>query len=142
VNDRVMILLLVPPSLTVTVIVAVPDALATGVNASEPVAFGLAYVTVGFGTTLVFPEDAVTDKVCCSFAAPELIPDRPAVCKPAFSLIVTVTIGLTILSLHDAFTISVNDRVMILLLVPPSLTVTVIVAVPDALATGVNASEP
>ena len=41
VNVLVTMLLLAPPSLTVTVTVADPEALATGVNASEPVAFGL-----------------------------------------------------------------------------------------------------
>ena len=41
VNVRVTMLLLVPPSSTVIVTVAEPDALATGVNESEPVAFGL-----------------------------------------------------------------------------------------------------
>ena len=51
------------PSSTVTVTVAVPLALATGVKLRLPVAFGLVYVTVGFGISPVFEELAVTVRV-------------------------------------------------------------------------------
>jgi hypothetical protein len=40
-NEREMMLLLTPPSSTVTVIMAEPNADATGVKVSEPVVLGL-----------------------------------------------------------------------------------------------------
>ena len=40
-KDRETVLLLLPPSLTVTVMAATPNAPATGVNVSDPVAPGL-----------------------------------------------------------------------------------------------------
>src|SRR6266700_1293250 len=80
----VTMLLLVPPSLTLTVIVAVPKALAAGLNESEPVEFGVTYETVGLGTSAVMLEVAVTVSVWFSLAAPELITERFTVCKPAF----------------------------------------------------------
>src|SRR5215208_3361063 len=47
----------VPPlSLTQTVMIAVPDWFAAGVNVSEPVAFGLVYVTPGVGISVGFDD--------------------------------------------------------------------------------------
>ena len=57
--------LAVPPSsVTVTVMVAVPDWLAAGVKVSVPVAFGRVYVTVGFGIRPGLSDVAVTVRVC------------------------------------------------------------------------------
>src|SRR5258706_16105378 len=87
VNVRMTMLLLAPPSLTVSVIVAEPEALANGVNFKEPVVLAVVYVTVGFGIRPVLLEPAVTVSVWFSLAAPELMPERFTVCCPAFWLI-------------------------------------------------------
>ena len=76
------------PSFTVTVTVAVPLAFATGVKPRLPVAFGLVYVTVGFGISPVFEELAVTVRVWVS-APPAAMPPSATVCRPASSLIVS-----------------------------------------------------
>ena len=52
-------LLYLAPSLTVTVMMAVPLVLAAGLMIKVPVVLGLAYLTVGFGTTLGLLEVAV-----------------------------------------------------------------------------------
>src|SRR2546425_5780020 len=56
---RVTILLEEPPSSNDTVIVAVPNALVTGMKLSEPVGFGEVYVIVGWGTMDVSLEMAL-----------------------------------------------------------------------------------
>src|SRR5438093_473861 len=55
----------VPPplSVTVTVMIADPFTSPTGVKLSDPVVFGLVYVTVGFGINLVLFDEAVTVRV-------------------------------------------------------------------------------
>src|SRR5690242_6857402 len=92
--------------------------------------------------TLVFPEEAVIVRVWLSLAAPEPIPARLTVCKPAFSLMDRLAMVLRVGAWFTELTVTVKDWVTILLLAPPSLTVTVMVAVPLALATGVKESEP
>src|ERR1051326_348175 len=115
-------LLLVPPSLTVTVIVAEPNWLVTGVKLSEPVPFGLVYDTVGFGIRLVLLDVAVTVRVWVSFAAPEEMPERFTVWRPEFSLTVTSARALTVGGWLTGLTVTMNVRETMLLLVPPSLT--------------------
>src|SRR6266705_685784 len=102
-------LLLVPPSLTLKVIVAVPEALAAGLNESEPVEFGVTYETVGLGTSTVLLEVAVTVSVWFSLAAPELIPERFTVCKPAFSLMVRLASELRVGGWLTGLTVTVKD---------------------------------
>ena len=79
----------VPLSITVTVIVAEPWALATGVKLMLPalaVVF-CEYVTVGAGISPVSLELADTMKVCAlSLAAPAPMPVRFTVCAVASSL--------------------------------------------------------
>ena len=63
-----------PPSLTVTVMVAVPKAFGAGVKLNDPPGVGELYVTAGFGIMLVSLEMAVTVRVWLSFGAPEVMP--------------------------------------------------------------------
>src|SRR4029077_5837394 len=75
-----------PASRTVTVIVAVPLWLATGVYASDPVALGDVYVTVGLGINPVLLLVAVTVNDWLS-PPPAVMPVRLTVCCAASSLI-------------------------------------------------------
>src|ERR1019366_813405 len=79
---------------------------------------------------LVPPSLTVTVIVWASLAAPEEIPDRLTVWSPAFSLRVTSVRVLSVGAWLTGLTMTVKERETTLLLVPPSLTVTVIVAEP------------
>ena len=85
---------------------------------------------------------AVTVSVCVSFVAPEVMPERLTDCKPAPSLIVTLARALSVGDWLTALTVTVKERVTMLLLAPPSVTATVSVAEPNARATGVKAIVP
>src|SRR5678815_5704388 len=85
---------------------------------------------------------AVTDKVCDSFAAPELIPVSATDCAPTSSFTVRLLIAASVGISFTALTVTVNVRLIVLLIVWPSLTVTVMVAVPLELAVGVNVKLP
>ncbi len=87
-------------------------------------------------------EVAVTVRVWTSLLAPELIPERFTVCTPAFSLMVRLDRELRVGGWLTGFTVTVKDLVTVLLLAPPSFTVTAMVAVPLPLSTGVKESEP
>src|SRR5258705_80244 len=107
-------LLLAPPSLTVTVMIDAPRPKATGAKVMEPVAFGLVYVTVGFGIRPVLLEVAVTVKVWFSFVAPEEIPERGTVWVPAFSGMVTLVSAFNVGVWFTEFTVTMNVRVTML----------------------------
>ncbi len=92
-NVRIKVLLVAPPSSTITVITTKPKELLAAENVSVPVVFGLVYVTVGFGTKAGLLEKALTVNVWFSDADPEVIPVRLIVCGPAFSFKVTSAIG-------------------------------------------------
>ena len=70
------------------------------------------------------------------------MPARLTSCAPAFSLIVRLFNGFNVGGWLTGLTATVKDWETTLLLAPPSLTVTVTVAEPLALAAGVKASEP
>ena len=96
-------------SFTVTLIVAVPFALATGAKLKLPVLFGLVYVTVGFGITAVSEEVTVSVSDCVSFVAPVPIPVRLTVCAEAFSAIVRLPGVFNVGASFTGFTVTVND---------------------------------
>ena len=75
-------------------------------------------------------EEAVTVSVWDSLAAPELMPERLTVCRPAFSLRVTLASVFSVGAWLTGLTVTVKVRETTLLLAPPSLTVTVMVAEP------------
>ena len=75
-------------------------------------------------------EDAVTVSVWFSLVAPEVIPERFTTCAGAFSLMVTLAKVLSVGAWLTGLTVTVKLRENTLLLAPPSLTVTVIVAEP------------
>ena len=81
-------------------------------------------------------EVAVTVRVWTSLLAPEEMPERLTVCAPAFSLRVRLPIASSVGGWLTGLTVTVKARLTMLLLAPPSLTVTVIVAEPKALAHG------
>ena len=58
------------------------------------------------------------------------MPERLTVCRPAFSLMVTLASVLSVGAWLTGLTVTVKVRETTLLLVPPSLTVTVMVAEP------------
>src|SRR5690348_12013527 len=91
---------------------------------------------------VVSNDAAVTVKVWVSLGAPELMPERLTVCAAAFSLTVKSARVFRVGGWFTGLMVTVKERVTILLLAPPSLTVTVIVAEPLALATGVKEREP
>ena len=99
-------------------------------------------MTAGLGIKLGLLEEVVTASVWTSLAAPELIPDRLTVCKLAFSLRVTLASALSVGAWLTGLTVTVKVRETTLLLAPPSLTVTVIVAEPKVEAAGVKVIEP
>ena len=95
------------------------------------------YVTVGLGISAVLLELAVTVSTCVSLP-PAAIPLRFTVCAPASSKIAA---GFVIASSVGASFTAVTVRANVsLVVVVPSFTVTVIVAVPDRLAAGVAVS--
>ena len=75
-------------------------------------------------------ELAVTTRVWTSLEAPELMPVRLTVCRPAFSLMVKLAIGSRVGGELTGLTVTVKERTTMLLLKPPSLTVTEMVAEP------------
>src|SRR2546430_272679 len=87
-------------------------------------------------------EVAVTLRIWVSLVAPEETPDKFTVWAAAFFLIDTAPTEICAVALHAALPISVNVREMVLLAVPPSLTVTVIVAEPNPKAVGVKLKLP
>ena len=87
-------------------------------------------------------EVAVTVRVWASFVAPELMPERLTVCNPALSLMVMLARAFRVGGVLTGLTVTVKDLETMLLLVPPSVTVTVTVAEPLAVATGVKEIEP
>src|SRR5438093_597762 len=99
-------------------------------------------MTVGLGIKLVLPDVAVTVSVCASLAAPAPIPERFTVWLAAFSLSATSLMGFNVGGSFTGLTVTVKARVTTLLLAPPSLTVTVMVAVPLMFDTGVRLNVP
>ena len=93
---RDTMLLLVPPSFTVTVITAEPKAPEAGAKESKPAEFGLRYVICGEGINAGLLEAAVTVNTWLSFVAPELIPERATVWVPEFWLIVRFGSGFNV----------------------------------------------
>ena len=87
-------------------------------------------------------DEAVTASVWSSLVAPEVMPERLTVWRPAPSLMVTLASVFSVGAWLTGLTVTVKVRETALLLVPPSLTVTVMVEEPWALATGVNLNEP
>jgi len=87
-------------------------------------------------------EVAARMSVCVSLAAPELIPVRLTVCVPASSAIVRLAMRSNAGASFTTLTVTVKVRVMRLFNVWLSFTVTVMVAVPLALATGANVRLP
>jgi hypothetical protein len=102
---RTAVLFAACPSFTVTVIVALPKALATGVKVMLPVAFGLVYVTVGSGINPVFEELAVTVKLWLS-PKPAVIPARLTVCAGASWLSATFPIAFSVGASFIGFTVT------------------------------------
>src|SRR4051812_16019772 len=83
-------------------------------------------------------EVAVTTNVWSSFGAPEPIPLRLTVRDPESSAITTSPNGSSVGGSFTGLTVRVKVRVVILLEAPPSLTFTVMSALPDALLAGVK----
>ena len=90
----------------------------------------------------VLLEEAVTVSVWISFVAPEVMPERLTVCRPAFSLIEMFEFVLRVGGWLTGFTATMNDWLTVLLLVAPLLTVTVIVDVPFPFTAGVKVRVP
>src|SRR3974390_3042484 len=99
-------------------------------------------MTVGLGIKLVLPEVAVTVRTWFSLVAPEEMPVKLTVWRPAFSLRIRLLMGFNVGGWLTGTTVTVKDWVTMLLLAPPSLTVTVIRAEPLALGGGVKVREP
>ena len=99
-------------------------------------------MTAGLGINDGLLEVAVTVRVWFSLTLPEEMPVRLTDCAPAFSLVLELPIGFNVGCWLTALTVTVKDWETTLLLAPPSLTVTVMMAEPLALAAGVKASEP
>src|SRR4051794_39290012 len=129
---RLKVLFCVAPSLTVTVIKAVPLLLGAEVKERLPTVLGLAYVIIGSEIKPGLLEVAEIFSVWLSFAGPELIPARKIVCGPASSLMVKSLIGSSVGASFTAFTVTIKLRANDGLWLPPSFTVTVITAVPLA----------
>src|SRR5512137_2922952 len=87
-------------------------------------------------------EDAVTVRVWDSLVAPEEMPERLTVCAPAFSAMVKLAKAARVGGWLTGVTVTVNEREKVLLVSPPSLTVTVRVADPNPLSTGLKLIEP
>lgn len=99
-------------------------------------------MTVGFGTTVVSLDAAVIVRTCVSFAAPDVTPVKFTVCCAASSFSVRLFIGSSVGGSLIGLIVTLKVRVVILLDAPPSFTLTVIVAVPKAFATGVKLRLP
>ena len=85
---------------------------------------------------------AVTERVWFSLVAPEDMPLRFTVLAAEFSSTVMLLRAARVGGSLTGFTVTVKVRETTLFEVPPSLTVTVIIAEPLAFAAGVNLSEP
>src|SRR5438132_386267 len=79
-------------------------------------------------------EMAMTLSVWLSLAAPELMPESETVCAPASSLMERLLIGLRVGGSFTGSTVSTKE---VLALLTPSVTVTVMVALPFSLLAGV-----
>ena len=77
-------------------------------------------------------EEAVTGSVWFSLVAPEVMPEKLTVWRPAFSLRVRLVSALSVGDWLTGLTVTVKELETMLLLAPPSLTVTVMVAEPKA----------
>jgi len=99
-------------------------------------------LTAGVGINPGLLELAVTLSVWISLLAPELIPLKFTVCCPAPSFTVTLLIESRVGVWFTPLTVTVKLWVTTLLLTPPSLTVTVIVADPYTDPTGVKLKLP
>ena len=88
-------------------------------------------MTVGLGMRLGLLEVAVTERVWDSLGAPEPMPARLTVWAGLFWLRVRLLSGLSVGSWLTGLTVTVKERETMLLVVPPSLTVTVMVADPE-----------
>ena len=75
-------------------------------------------------------EEAVTASVWTWLLAPELMPDRLTVWRLAFSLMVILASELSVGGWLTGLTVTVKDWETMLLVAPPLLTVTVMVAEP------------
>ena len=80
--------------------------------------------------TPVLLEEAVTVSVWDSLVAPALMPERLTVCRLAFSLTMTSASVSSVGTWLTGLTVTVKVCDVMLLLAPPSLTVTVMVAEP------------
>ena len=87
-------------------------------------------------------EVAVIVRVSISFAAPEEMPDKLMVCGPESSLNWMLPRADSVGTSFTELTVTVKVRDTVLLWLWPSFTVTVINALPLALATGVKVSVP
>jgi hypothetical protein len=148
VKVRVMMLLLFAPLLTVTEMVAVPVE-EPGRKVKEPLVLGLMYKTLGRETNRWLLEMAVTRSLRFLLVVPELMPVKVILCTGAPALTTTLEMGsnvgdwlvgpaLTALTLI----VTLKVRVMMLLLAPPSLTVTLMSDVPAVLVTEVKVNLP
>src|SRR5207245_3108721 len=125
----VRVLLVAWPSLTVTVRVAVPLALASGVKVRVPVPLGLVSFPTRRSSDLGLLEAAVRVRVWTSLLAPEVMPDRVTVCRAAYSFEVQLLNEFRVGVSFTALTVTEKVRATVLLRAPLSLTVTVRVAV-------------
>src|ERR1043166_91209 len=85
---------------------------------------------------------AVIVRVWFSLGAPEVMPESGMVCSPASSLIGATVIGFKVGGSFTGLIVTVNVRVIVLLEGWPSLTVTVMVTLPEAFGSGANEIEP
>src|SRR6266404_6204413 len=99
-------------------------------------------MTTGFGMIVVSLEMALTANVWTSLGAPELIPARLTVWLVVSSAMVKSPIGFKVGKSFTGLTLTVNIRVVILFEPPPSFTITVITADPEALVAGVKVNAP
>src|SRR5436309_2680912 len=85
---------------------------------------------------------ALTVRTWTSFGAPELIALKSTVWIPAFSLVTTLLIGAKVGGSFTGVTVTLKLRTMRLFRLWPSSTVTVMMAIPLALAKGAKLSVP
>ena len=83
-------------------------------------------MTVGAGRRAGLLDEAVTVRVWISLEAPEVMPERLTVWGPAFSLRVRPAIGLSVGRALTGLTVTVKERIMVLLEAAPLSTMTVI----------------
>lgn len=113
-----------------TVIFAVPKAFVAGPSIRVPVFDGLAYVTAGAGTTPGLLEVAVTVRFALEFVDPDEIPVRLIGWGTAFSFMTTSLRMSMVGGLLTGVTVTVNDRMIVLLMAAPSSTITVMMLEP------------